>query len=246
MCLPRHALCWSCHGELPDKGKCESCFLKTGYGYAYSRCFVPTKYTRCLAVERILRSIRVACPNARNAGGSCSASSMPYHEKAEHEQTCAPGLPTSSSSPSVVKMGPCGGGPDGDAWDMDVRGGVNRIIKVVVRHEDAVNSISALCLRDDGHEEQTKVWGAAFGKRSEICLDKDEYLTGVKGRYGQFDGWSVIRALTFVSNRRTIGPYGTDEGMEFELPAAGGGKIVGFHGRSGGLVDAIGTYVKMC
>lgn len=50
--------------------------------------------------------------------------------------------------------------------------------------------------------------------------------------------------LTLISNVRTFGPYGTREGPAFDLPAAGG-KIVGFDGRSGGLLDALGTYVKM-
>ncbi|XP_024315781.1 putative E3 ubiquitin-protein ligase SINA-like 9 [Brachypodium distachyon] len=101
-CAAGHVVCPPCHGDLPDKGKCESCFVKTGYGY--SRCFAPTKYTRCLAVERILRSIRVACPNAGANG--CSAKSMPYHEKAGHDKKC-PG--NGIREPSILEMGPCGG-----------------------------------------------------------------------------------------------------------------------------------------
>ncbi|KAK1661009.1 hypothetical protein QYE76_049168 [Lolium multiflorum] len=45
-------------------------------------------------------------------------------------------------------------------------------------------------------------------------------------------------------SERTLGPYGTEEGAPFELPAAGG-RIIGFHGRSGTFLDALGTYVKM-
>jgi hypothetical protein len=78
----------------------------------------------------------------------------------------------------------------------------------------------------------------------QICLRQDEYLTTVKGHCGFFNNWFVIRSLTFVSNRRNFGPYGKEEGAPFKLPAAGG-KILGFHGRSEGLLDALGTYVKM-
>lgn len=160
---------------------------------------------------------------------------------------------SSTMQDSVVKMGPCGGS-GGNAWKMDMRG-VNRIFRVVVRHGCAVDAMSVLYERE-GQEEESKLWGGTGGKRSEtrydemsfwhvqICLRQDEYLTSVKGHYGFFNEWFVIRSLTFVSNRRTFGPYGKEEGAPFKLPASGG-KILGFHGRSDSLLDALGTYVKM-
>lgn len=57
---------------------------------------------------------------------------------------------------SIVKMGP-GGGGGGDAWKMDMRG-INRIVKVVVCHNGAVDAMSVLYERD-GQEEETKLWG---------------------------------------------------------------------------------------
>jgi hypothetical protein len=54
----------------------------------------------------------------------------------------------------------------------------------------------------------------------------------------------MIRSLIFVSNRQTFGPYGKEEGVPFELIAAGG-RIIGFHGRSRGYLHALGIYVKM-
>lgn len=138
-------------------------------------------------------------------------------------------------------MGPCGGG-GGDTREMDM-GGVNRIIRVVVRHGDAVDAMSVLYERD-GREEWTDLGGGRGGALSEICLHPDEYLTDVAGYCGNFNGWFVIRSVTFVSNKRSFGPYGKEEGVLFALPAAGG-RILGFHARSAGLLDAIGTYVKM-
>ncbi|XP_047057777.1 uncharacterized protein LOC124664267 [Lolium rigidum] len=146
-----------------------------------------------------------------------------------------------SSTGSVVKMGPCGGG-GGNAWKMDLRG-VNRIVKVVVRHGVAVDAMSVF-YEQEGKEKKTKLWGGTGGKSSEICLKPGEYLTSVKGHYGFYNNWFVIRSLTFVSNRRNFGPFGKEEGAPFKLPATGG-KIIGFHGRSGGLLDALGTYVQM-
>lgn len=54
----------------------------------------------------------------------------------------------------------------------------------------------------------------------------------------------VVRSLKFETNLGSYGPYGKEEGIPFELPAITG-QIIGFHARSGQLVDAIGVYVKV-
>jgi hypothetical protein len=73
-------------------------------------------------------------------------------------------------------------------------------------------------------------------------LGANEYFTSVRGHVGKFENLTVVRSLTFVSNHRTFGPYGWEEGVPFTLPADGG-KVVGFHARSGKYLDAFGTYV---
>ncbi|KAM0897453.1 hypothetical protein ACQ4PT_022557 [Festuca glaucescens] len=139
-------------------------------------------------------------------------------------------------------MGPCGGG-GGDAREMDVRH-VNRIVMLVVWHDIMVDAMM-VSYELDSAEEQRLQWGSPRdANRSEICLEPDEYLIGVKGNVGNSNGWFRLRSLTFVGNRRTFGPYGTEEGAPFDLPAAGG-RIIGFHGRSGTFLDALGTYVNM-
>lgn len=146
------------------------------------------------------------------------------------------------STGSVVKMGPCGGG-GGDAWKMELCG-VNRIVKLVLWHDLMVDAMM-VSYELDGAEVQSEQCGwPRDAKRSEICLEPDEYLTSVKGHADNCQGWFRVRSLTFLSNRRTFGPYGTEDGTPFELPSAGG-EIIGFHGRSGWYLDAIGTYVKM-
>lgn len=73
----------------------------------------------------------------------------------------------------------------------------------------------------------------------------DEFLTSVHGHYGSINDWGVVcvRSLTFQSNRKTYGPFGIEQGTYFSFPMTGG-KIVGFHGRSGWYLDAIGIYLK--
>jgi hypothetical protein len=49
----------------------------------------------------------------------------------------------------------------------------------------------------------------------------------------------VIRSLAFSSNKRTFGPFGVEEGTPFTL-SMDGASIVGFKGRGGWYLDAIG------
>uniref|UniRef100_A0ACD5VCA0 Uncharacterized protein n=1 Tax=Avena sativa TaxID=4498 RepID=A0ACD5VCA0_AVESA len=141
---------------------------------------------------------------------------------------------------SIMKMGPCGGN-GGGGRDMDPRS-VDRIVGVIIHHGDTIDSVSVI-YEDNGLEQQTGKWGGGGGGRSEIRLGTNEYFTGVQGHVGQFEGNTVVRSLTFASNLLSFGPYGREEGTPFTLPAAGG-KIVGFHARSGIYLDAFGTYVK--
>lgn len=52
-----------------------------------------------------------------------------------------------------------------------------------------------------------------------------------------------ITSLTFQTNKKTIGPIGGEKGRHFSSPATGG-KIVGFFGRSGQHLEAIGAHFE--
>lgn len=51
-------------------------------------------------------------------------------------------------------------------------------------------------------------------------------------------------ALTLETNLAFYGPYGTEGGEYFELPAIDG-KIIGFHARYEKYVNAVGVYVQV-
>lgn len=81
---------------------------------------------------------------------------------------------------------------------------------------------------------------------SQVKFDyPNEFLTSIHGHYGSLHdmGPVIIRSLTFESNRRAYGPFGVEQGANFSFPMTGG-KIVGFHGKSGWFLDAIGVYLK--
>ncbi|KAM0827994.1 hypothetical protein ACQ4PT_067836 [Festuca glaucescens] len=271
-CAAGHVICSTCYEKLLENDYCQLCSVSANYSrcFAVERVLQSVKVRcsnagyGCMAKMPYydIKDHEMNClKGVRDFIGSNTVQSMPLH----HE------LPTDYYTLLIPKVSPsvrmnisinnpesktgnrddkkmhdkksstwigCGG----NAWKMDMRG-VNRIVKVVVCHGGAVDAMSVLC-EQEGQEKMTKHWGGTGGKRSEICLKPGEYLTSVKGHYGFYNNWFVIRSLTFVSNRRNFGPYGKEEGAPFKLPATGG-KIIGFHGRSGGLLDALGTYVQM-
>lgn len=55
-------------------------------------------------------------------------------------------------------------------------------------------------------------------------------------------GPNIIKSLTFYTNKGKHGPYGEEQGPSFSNKMDAG-KIVGFHGREGFFLDAIGVHV---
>lgn len=80
----------------------------------------------------------------------------------------------------------------------------------------------------------------------EVSLSDDEYLVTISGTVGVFPVYypdqQVVTSITFVSNKRSYGPYGDGGGTGFSLPLEGG-RIAGFFGRCGEYLDAIGVNV---
>ncbi|XP_072986963.1 protein GOS9-like [Typha latifolia] len=138
----------------------------------------------------------------------------------------------------VIKVGKWGG-DGGEPFDM---GAATRLLAVRVRHGAAIDAIQILYERD-GYVEWTPQFGGDGGELDEITLQEGEFLTSISGYYGDFASINVVRSLTFGTNlSSTYGPYGVEEGTPFSAPLEEG-QIVGFFGRSGALLDAIGVYL---
>lgn len=73
-----------------------------------------------------------------------------------------------------------------------------------------------------------------------------EYLRGIKGTYGNYGGKLVVKSLSFITNGKNIyGPFGKEAGgTPFSFVMKEGGAIVGFHGRCGSYLDAVGVYLQ--
>ncbi|KAK3231688.1 hypothetical protein Dsin_003569 [Dipteronia sinensis] len=141
-----------------------------------------------------------------------------------------------------MSVGPWGG-QSGSRWDDGV---YSTVRKVVIAHGSGIDSIEIEYDKKGSSIWSDKHGGKGGNKLDTVVLDHpNEFLTSIHGHYGPINGWgeSIVRSLTFVSNTKTYGPYGVEQGTHFSFPVTGG-KIVGFHGRSGWHLDAIGIYLK--
>jgi hypothetical protein len=145
----------------------------------------------------------------------------------------------------LVKIGPWGG-RGGHERDIVVTGvAPHRLESVVIRCEAAVDAISFTYAGIDGTSRSTGRWGGSGGRRHEVRFGDMEVVKEISGTYGPFDGHAgIMRSLTFVTNVGKHGPFGEPrQGMPFSVPLQNGARVVGFFGRSGSLLDALGVYV---
>ncbi|XP_065621191.1 pentatricopeptide repeat-containing protein At1g19720 [Quercus suber] len=141
-----------------------------------------------------------------------------------------------------ITVGPWGG-QHGLCWDDGVYSSVRQL---VIAHGVGIDSIQI-----EYDNKGTSIWSEKHGGNGSNKIDRvkldcpDEFLTSIHGHYGCLNEWGpvFVRSLSFESNRKTYGPFGTEQGTYFSFPMAGG-KIVGFHGKSGWYLDAIGAYLK--
>ncbi|KAL0391939.1 UNVERIFIED_CONTAM: Jacalin-related lectin 3 [Sesamum radiatum] len=135
------------------------------------------------------------------------------------------------------------GGQSGYYWDDGVH---STIRQLEIGHGTGVDSI-----RIEYDSTGRSVWSERHGGSGGTKTDKvrleypDEFLISVHGYYGslQEGGHVIIRSLTFESNKRKYGPFGVEKGTYFTSSTTHG-KIVGFVGKAGWYLDAIGFYIE--
>ncbi|XP_031404336.1 jacalin-related lectin 3 isoform X2 [Punica granatum] len=142
----------------------------------------------------------------------------------------------------TVSLGPWGG-QDGFKWD---DGMYSTVRQIVIAHGAGIDYIQIEYDRKGSSVWSEKHGGKGGNKVDTVKLNyPTEYLTSIQGYYGSFlnMGAVIVRSLTFHSNMRSYGPFGVEQGSSFALSMTGG-KIVGFHGKSGWYLDAIGVHLK--
>ncbi|XP_010487507.1 PREDICTED: jacalin-related lectin 33-like [Camelina sativa] len=123
------------------------------------------------------------------------------------------------------------------SWD---DGSHAKVKKVQLTFDDIIYSIQVTY--DGTTALQSQLRGSVGPKSAEFILDSDEYITALSA-YGKTIGTQeVITALTFTTNKRTLGPYGNKSGFQISAPEATGKQIAGFLGTSGNVLNSIDVH----
>ncbi|CAL4961811.1 unnamed protein product [Urochloa decumbens] len=150
------------------------------------------------------------------------------------------------ASSKVIKVGPWGG-HGGSPWDDGPHRGVRSITVTYARF---LESMRVEYVDRSGRPVLAEKHGGGTRHSLSAKVELDypcEFVTGVSGCYRAAHGGSppVVRSLTFATSRGAVhGPFGDAEAdaVPFAYPMEGG-VVVGFAGRSGWHLDALGLYV---
>ncbi|TVU40812.1 hypothetical protein EJB05_14290, partial [Eragrostis curvula] len=81
-----------------------------------------------------------------------------------------------------------------------------------------------------------------------IQLAESEFVKEVSGTLDEYEGETVVASIKLVTNVKAYGPYGgklreSEKTKPFNVPVQSGSAVVGFFGRGGKYLNAIGVYV---
>jgi hypothetical protein len=112
----------------------------------------------------------------------------------------------------------------------------SRISEIRIHCGAFLDSIQAVYILQEGTLFEGPVHGGNGGRSYAFKLDPDEYVTGISGRYG-----NNIDSIVIITNKRTSQKFGGNGGgNNFKIDVPAGAQGVGFFGRSGNYLDAIG------
>ncbi|PWA65416.1 jacalin-like lectin domain, Transposase-associated domain protein [Artemisia annua] len=127
-------------------------------------------------------------------------------------------------------------------WDFRLQRN-HKLVKISIDHGDLIYSLKFTTQDGRGYlHESEKVGGWNGGRRvSEVTFDDDEEIIGISGTVGvsrgKYAGYTIISSLSFITNKRTHGPFGQARGTKFAVPW-NKGSFAGFYGLCGYYIDA--------
>ncbi|TXG52224.1 hypothetical protein EZV62_021393 [Acer yangbiense] len=140
------------------------------------------------------------------------------------------------------------GGITGKPFDDGVFSSIEQV-KIFVGN-GVVCGIEFLYKTKDGKSVNSKLHGGGGDddeKLFRIKLDcSKEYIVGIMGYFGSVvenAGHEALQSIIFYSNKGKYGPFGNEVGTAFCSPISDG-KVVGFHGRSGDYLCALGVHME--
>ncbi|XP_076944137.1 mannose/glucose-specific lectin-like [Bidens hawaiensis] len=124
----------------------------------------------------------------------------------------------------------------------------NHLNKITIDHGDLIYSLMFTYQCGQLIRNSDKFGGWNGGEKvSEITFDDDEEIKAISGTValsrGTYAGHTVISSISFVTNKKTHGPFGNVRGTPFTVPWEYG-SFAGFYGLCGYYIDSIGVYLK--
>jgi hypothetical protein len=143
-------------------------------------------------------------------------------------------LAASAANQSAIFGGP-GGAPFVDDPDPEAR-----LVGVSIRFGDFIDAISAVYRQPGRDRLRAVVHGGNGGGPGVFELAEGEHIVAISGGVGKFVEWIQIH-----TNRRSSNPFGRPgDGRDFRIDVPEGHVMVGFVGRSGDYLDAIGLALR--
>jgi len=111
-----------------------------------------------------------------------------------------------------------------------------RVSEVRIQSGERIDSLQMVYVLPDGSSLSGPRHGGSGGRLNVFRLDADEYITGLSGRYGE-----TIDSMRIETNKRSSALYGGSGGStDYRVDVPSGNCAVGFAGRAGDYLDAIG------
>lgn len=156
----------------------------------------------------------------------------------EHEAAAAPLASVLPSPSKLYKMG-CSGGITGtDFSDVNIPE-TGRVAGLKIWAGKRIRAIQTV-IESNQTAMPLKVHGEAKGQQHSFQFAPGEYIKSIQGKYA-----NKIHRLEITTNLRSFGPFGGNEGVDFEYTAPDGYEIIGFCGRADDEIDAIGVILRM-
>ena len=143
---------------------------------------------------------------------------------------------------SVTQSARFGGSSGGSAWDDGILSHSPAIVgvkKIDIRHGNQVDMLQVTYRLANGSTYTAPAHGGTGGSLSSFTLAKNERIVRMEGKTNNV----LVDQVTFVTQNdageeKTYGPFGQTGQTQFKVE----GYIVGFFGRAGNLLDALGAY----
>jgi Jacalin-like lectin domain len=144
------------------------------------------------------------------------------------------GLPLCGQTPQQTAVA---GGSGGSAFvDVYPQQSDVRIAEVQIRAGNRIDAVNVIYAFPDGRYSSNSWHGGQGGTLNSFKLDTDEYIVGISGRYGE-----TIDSLRIQTNKRSSQLFGGPGGSrDYQIVVPQGNQAVGFMGRVGIYIDAIG------